>query len=346
MNISWKAHRRLWLSLLVIAGIGIALATLVDVQEVIHILSETDVVFLLPAAVVLVSGYAMMATLWRYLLLNRPRWLSAFHANNLSNLVNILSPIPAFPLRIVVISTDPAVSLPKATSSELVVRLLDQAMRATVILVTIFLSTRVDVAPLSILFVFLVLVAALLLLFWMIRNKDKILIWGTSLLRRVPRVSDQLAHGIMVELMDGLVDAGRPDRLIPAWLMMVATWMCFYAFHFLAALALDQVIPLSDLLVIAMFSLAIAPPSAPAMPGVFHAGVAAALSIVAGYDAELVVAYAVVLHATELAVLAVLGLWALIKVELTFEELLTSSEKVVAFEEEAGKEEEEVGSRN
>jgi hypothetical protein len=280
----------------------------------------------------------MVATLWRYLLLNRPRWFSAFHANNLSNLVNILTPIPAFPVRIVVISTDPAVSLPKATSSELVVRLLDQSMRVAVILITIYLSARVGVAPLSILAGLALLVTALLMLFWMIRRKDKIVEWGTALLSRIPRVSHQFAHGIMLDLMDGLVDAGRPDRLIPAWLMAIATWMCFYIFHFLAVLALDQAIPLNDMLVIALFSLAIAPPSAPAMPGVFHAGIAAALTIVAGYDAELVVAYAVVLHATELALLAVLGLWGLIKVELTFEELLTSSEKVIEYEEEVGRE--------
>ena len=344
MNISWKAHRRLWLTLLVIVGIAIALATLVDLREVIHILSEVNWFYLLPAAVLLVSGYALLSTLWRYLLLNRPRWFSAFHATNLSNLFNILTPIPAFPVRLVAISTDPAVSLPKAISSELVVRLLDQALRVIVILVTIYLSTRVEIAPLSILVGFLLLVTALLLLFWIIRHKDKITGWGTAILRRVPRVSDDLAHGIMVELMDGLADAGRPDRLIPAWLMMAATWACFYAFHFLAALALDQVIPLHDLLVMAMFSLAIAPPSAPAMPGVFHAGIAAGLSFVAGYDAELVVAYAVVLHAIELVVLAVLGIWALIKVELTVEELLTSSDQVVAFEEEVGRTEEIVGS--
>jgi uncharacterized membrane protein YbhN (UPF0104 family) len=338
MNINWKAYRRVWLTLLVVAGIAIALATLVDLREVVHILSETEWIYLLPAIAALVCGYMMLSTLWRYLLLNRPRWFSTFHATNLSNLINILSPIPAFPVRLVAVSTDPAVSLPKAISSEMVVRLLDQAIRVTVVLVTIFLSTRVEIAPLSILVAFLLLVAALLLLFWMIRNKHKITGWGTAILRRVPRISDDLAHGIMVELMDGLTDAGRPDRLIPAWLMMAVTWICFYAFHFLCVLALDQVIPLADMLVIAMFSLAIAPPTAPAMPGVFHAAVTAGLSIVAGYDAELVVAYAVVLHATELAVLAVLGLWALIKVELTFEEILSSSDKVAAFEEEAGKE--------
>jgi len=148
---------------------------------------------------------------------------SAFHATNLSNLFNILTPIPAFPVRLVAISTDPAVSLPKAISSELVVRLLDQAMRVVAILVTIYLSTRVGIAPLSILVGLLLIVAALVLLFWIIRRKDKITGWGTALLSRVPRISRQLAHGIMVELMDGLVDAGRPDRLIPAWLMMAAT---------------------------------------------------------------------------------------------------------------------------
>lgn len=338
MNINWKAHRRVWLTLLVVAGIAIALATLVDLREVLRILSQTEWAYLLPAIIVLVSGYVLLSTLWRYLLLNRPRWFSTFHATNLSNLLNILTPIPAFPVRLVVVSTDPAVSLPKAISSEMVVRLLDQAMRVTVILATIYLSTRVEIAPLSILVGFLLLLAALVALFWIIRNKEKITGWGIAILRRVPRVSDELAHGIMVELMDGLADAGRPDRLIPAWLMMAATWACFYAFHFLAALALDQIIPLHDLLVIAMFSLAIAPPSAPAMPGVFHAGVAAALTIVAGYDTELVVAYTVVLHATELAVLAVLGIWALIKVELTFEEILSSSDKVAAFEEEVGRE--------
>lgn len=328
----------MWLTTLVIAGILIALVTLVDVREVIHILQETDWHLLLPSVLALAAGYAMIATLWRYLLLNRPRWFSAFHANNLSNLINILSPIPAFPVRIVVISTDPAVSLPKATSSELVVRLLDQSMRVAVILITLYLSSRVGVAPLSILAGIALLVMALLILFWMIQHKDQIVRRGTALLSRIPRVSGELAHGIMIDLMQGLADAGRPDRLIPAWSMAIVTWVFFYTFHFLAVLALDQAIPLNDMLVIALFSLAIAPPSAPAMPGVFHAGIAAGLSIVAGYDAELVVAYAVVLHATELLLLAVLGLWGLIKVELTFEELLSSSDKVIEYEEEVGSE--------
>ena len=337
MKINWKAHRRIWLTTLVIVGIAIALVTLVDVEEVIRILKAADWVVLLPAMLALAAGYAMMATLWRYLLLNRPRWLSAFHANNLSNLVNILTPVPAFPVRIVVISTDPAVSIPKATSSELVVRLLDQSMRAVVILITYYLSTRVDISPYSVLTGILLLGVALIFLFWMVRRKDQIVRWGTALLAHIPRVSDELAHGIMLDLMDGLVDAGRPDRLVPAWLMAIAAWAGFFAFHFLAVLALGQTISLDDMLVIALFSLAIAPPSAPAMPGVFHAGVAAALTIVAGYDAELVVAYAVLLHASELILLAILGLWGLIQVELTFEELLSSSEKVVAYEEEVGR---------
>lgn len=337
MKISWKAHTRLWLTLLVIAGVVIALATLVDILEVIRILGHADWSMLLPAILALVLGYALLATLWRYLLLNRPNWFSGFHATNLGNLINILSPIPAFPVRIVAMSTDRAVSLPMATSSDLVVRLLDVAMRGLVIAITIFLSARVEISPLSILSGFLLVAVALLLLFWLIRRKDGFIRWGSTLLARLPRVSPQLAHGIMVDLMRGLEGAGSLARLIPASLMMVVTWLFFFAFHWLSFLALDVPMPCQDMLVIALFSLAIAPPSAPAMPGVFHAGIAAGLTILAGYDAELIVAYAVVLHAAELAMLAILGLWGLIKLELTVEELLSSSERVIEYEEEVGK---------
>ena len=117
--------------------IGALFFWLVDLDQVIAILRNADWRYLAGAVVALLCGYLLMAVRWRGLLGNKLGFLPAFHATNLGNLVNSLTPIPEVAVRIFLTGREAGMTIPGTTSGMVVERSLEQIMRVTALLIAL-----------------------------------------------------------------------------------------------------------------------------------------------------------------------------------------------------------------
>ncbi len=126
-------------------------------------------------------------------------------------------------------------------------------------------------------------------------------------LARLPRLEEAPARESLTRLLAGLARATRPRQLGQGVLCSLAVWGCFWGFHMLALLALAPGQPPLTLAPLALGALALAPPSAPTAPGVYHAAIVVPLALV-GYPETTLTAFAVLVHGLMLVWLLPLGL--------------------------------------
>jgi hypothetical protein len=84
-------------------------------------------------------------------------------------------------------------------------------------------------------------------------------------------------------------------------------WGSFFVFQFLTLIALDTELSLFEQISISLAVLALAPPSAPTQPGIYHASVVAPLGAI-GLETTGLTAYAVVLHIQEMVLMTAFGI--------------------------------------
>jgi hypothetical protein len=118
--------------------------------------------------------------------------------------------------------------------------------------------------------------------------------------------------------------------LLVGLLLSIVTWSFFYLYHILALAALDHDLPAATMAGMAMLALAVAPPSAPAMIGIYHGVVIGALSVAFPADLSLIAAYALLLHAIQLVIWGVLGLWGLSRLDFRLGDLIRDARTVLS----------------
>lgn len=298
----------LLLTFVFIAVILVVFVTLIDVRQVMATLQNANWLFVLGAVVALLIGQAAYATRWRLLLADKPRWLSTFHAANVGQAVNILTRLGE-PARIVVLGRADNTPLAEITSSVIVERLFEQVMRLLALGGAVVFGAGLQPSPGTVGGAVAFVVIAFGLMLWLIRNQARVLEHGPKWLARLPRIKEENARRTLANLLNGLSAVASPRRLALALLWSLISWSAFWVFHALALLALPAV-PRDQWLAISLGALALAPPSAPTLPGLYHGSIVAPLSVV-GFDGALLTSYAIILHAVQMALLISLGLWGL-----------------------------------
>jgi uncharacterized protein (TIRG00374 family) len=129
--------KRLLFALVVTLIIGALFFWFVDLDQVITLLRQADWRLLAAGMGALLVAYVLMAVRWRYLLSNRTGFFSSFHAINISNLVNSLTPIPEVAVRVLITGQSSGMSIPGATSGMLIERSLEQVMRVLAFLLAL-----------------------------------------------------------------------------------------------------------------------------------------------------------------------------------------------------------------
>jgi uncharacterized protein (TIRG00374 family) len=307
--------KRLLLALAVTLIIGGIFFWFVDLDQVIEQLRQADWRLLAAAIGALVVGYVLLAVRWRYLLGNRPGFLSAFHATNMSNLVNSLTPIPEVALRVLITGRGVGMSISGATSGMLVERSLTGYV--------IFFKTG------SLLVNAALILGFLFLMVWLLRRAETLVVWIQVQLTRVPRLDQQRVEKVLTDLLQGLKLAGGPRQLTGSWFMSFGIWIAFFAFAYLVLLGLNIHLPAEQMAAIALLTLAVAPPSAPGMPGLYHATIVGALSLIAGLDPVLMTAYAIMIHVLQVIPLIVLGIWGALGTNLTLQGVYQQKQAVL-----------------
>jgi uncharacterized protein (TIRG00374 family) len=299
-----------WGTVAAIAAILILFAVFVDWRTVANQLRRSDWRYLIAASIALLIGLALYAARWRALLTTKLRWRSTFHAANVGHAVNTLIPMRAGePARIVMLGRSESASIAEVTSSVVVERLFEQIMRLTALVSAVAVGAGLTVSPGTIVGALAFVSLALGGMIWLIRNRENVLARWPVALARIPRVTESGARQLLASILAGLAGVASPRQLIVGLTWSLLTWACFAIFHALALLALQLNLPTPQLVSMSLGALALAPPSAPTQPGVYHASVVVPLTAI-GFDNATLTAYAVILHALQMAWMVGLGLWA------------------------------------
>jgi uncharacterized protein (TIRG00374 family) len=307
------ARRSLLIALaLVAASIGLLLG-LVDVRAVAMAVGRSDGRYLAAASMALLAGQAVYAARWRLLLGSQASWPSTFLAAAVGQALNLLVPLRlGEPARILVLGRQARLPYSVVTASVVVERVWEQVMRLTALGGAVALGLGLRLTPLTLLGVTLLPAAAALVIALLNRNQASVLARAPRWLARLPRLDEARARGTLERLLAGLTLATSPGQLLWAGLCSLAAWACFWAFHGLVLLALPAGLAPAQAAVLSLGALALAPPSAPTAPGLYHASIVLPLALV-GYSETTLTAYAVILHGLLMACLLPLGLVGLLR---------------------------------
>ncbi len=309
--------KRILISLAVTLVIGGLFFWFIDLDQVIKLLREADWQLLLAGIGALLIAYLLLALRWRYLLGNKPGLLSSFHAVNISNLVNSLTPIPEIAVRVFITGGESGMSIPGATSGMLVERSLEHVMRGLAFLFALLTGYVIAFKTSSMVFNGGLIMSFLILVVWLIRNAERVVSWMQIRLARFKRLDQRRIEKALSDMEAGLRLAGSPRQLTYGWFMSFGIWGAFFVFAYLVLLGLNINLPVEQMVAITMLTLAVAPPSAPGTPGLYQATIIGALSLVAGIDLTLMTAYAITVHILQVIPLLVLGFWGALGMNIT-----------------------------
>lgn len=283
-------------------------AIFVDLDEVGNQITQVDYRFLVAAWVAFAAGLSFYALRWRVLLANKPGFLRTFDACNVGHMLNILLPLRAGePVRIVMIARSPNVTIPESVSSIVIEKQIENLMRIGAFVGALFLGLGLEFSPLTGLASLLLMILVVAGLILMLRYREQILESWPKSLARIPRMSEEKIRQILKDFFDGLSALQNIRLLGFAFLWSLMIWGSFFVFQFLTLIALDTELSLFEQISISLAVLALAPPSAPTQPGIYHASVVAPLGAI-GLETTGLTAYAVVLHIQEMVLMTAFGI--------------------------------------
>lgn len=306
-----QARRSVLFTLGFIILVIVLFVVFVDLGQVVDQLARTDWRYAIAAGAVLLVGMVSYAVRWRLLLGNVPGRLPTFHAANAGHTFNILIPLRAgMWARVFVINQLSRVTITEGLSSVMVERLLEQVMRLTALGGAIVLGAGLEVTPTTAIGTIAVVIVIFAILFLIVDRREYVLARWPAYIARLPRLTEERVHKILSDWLNNLAVIASPGRFALAFLLSLVTWSIWWGFHLLVLLALNTGLPTGDILAMSLGSLALAPPSAPTQPGLYQASIVAPLAV-AGFNENLLTAYAVLLQIFELVLMIGLGLWGL-----------------------------------
>lgn len=315
-------------------GLLILLATLVDWPAVVDMLANADWRLLAAGTILLLIGYVFYAIRWRYLMKDIPDLPSVYHTANVGNMVNTLLPLrPGEPVRVLLLCSKGRPPALMAASSIVVERWLETILRLAALGGAFIYGAGAAVSGLTIAGSMVFLGLSFVFMIWLVRHRQTALRLIPAWLDRLPRVEEAQVRHALEHLIDGLNGVSSPRRMLLALVYSVITWTFFWGFHYLCLLALQPNLPIEQLLGISLGSLALVPPSATTLPGIFQLSMVAPLALM-GYDTALLTSYALVLNTITMVVVVALGVWGTFATGLTLRQLATQAE-AAALEENA-----------
>ncbi len=323
-----KSIRKHWRVLLLGSLVSLAAIYLVvkqiNLQELGRALSQAQYGYVLPAAVLIVLGLAARAVRWRVLLnYVLPLWRS-FNIINVTYLINGLVPFRLGELARAFLASraDPPVPMFTSFSTIIVERLLDTL--AVLVILGLALTTAPippELQAVSAVFAPLVLIGFAVLIIMAISPER-----SAAIVARV--VPDSIAERWHIiewfkQFLDGLKPLTHLRTLIPIILWTVIAWGLSIASGYVLMIAFfGEGSWAATCLFTAAASFAVAVPAVPGNVGPYEASIVLALQAMnLNGTYETMVAFAIVVHALNLGMSAILGVFGFIQEGISLEQL-------------------------
>lgn len=249
---------------------------------------------------------------WRKLLGDKPSFWQAFWGINKGYLLNNALPFRAGEIaRAALLARQTGLTTTHVLSTIVIERAVDVAVAAGLFLSMLGRAVQFQWAK-TISIVMLILVAAgFIMLFIMARYTDLIKRWIESFSVGKPFVAAKIKPHLF-GLLDGFSTLTNPAQLIVSILFFLLSWVSAVSLYTLVLRAFVPEAPLWwGVFADASLAMGIAIPSAPAALGTFEAAIVGALSLL-GVDQTTGLAYAIVMHFTQIVITGVLGVIGLI----------------------------------
>ena len=320
-----QSNRSYWIAAIVIVLLIVATVLFVDVQQMIQVMRNVNYLLVLAGVVFLLGGIILIDVRWWWLLGRQPSFKRLSHATNASYIVPILTPIPNYISRVVITGLTTEATLPQATTSMMVERMIAQIMRITTIVLAISLGVQSTMSVSSMVRSVALSVAVLAGYLLAIQYADAVTRTTDRLLARTPGLSDRWRAKIVGVVQDALsIDVGMKDLLL-ALGMTIVMWTLFFFFHFLVILAMPLGLDMHANITIALGALALTPPSAPAMLGIYQISQIGPNLILRLGTFEQLLPYSLLLYFIQAIVWLLLTVWALRALDMSFVDLFKKS---------------------
>jgi uncharacterized protein (TIRG00374 family) len=299
----------------------------VDLEQLGRALLTARYQYLLPSAALLIVGLVTRAVRWQVLLNHALPLKRAFSITNVSYLVNGVLPLRMGEVARAVLANRavPPVPLLKSASSIIVERMLD--LLAVLVLLAFALATS-PTLPDEYRSAALVTVPILLVGFGVLivlaRQRTRVHHWMGIMLNRVPALEKFNLLKLADHFLDGLLPLTQLPLLLRALFWTAFSWGLSVAAGYILMFAFyDRASWPATALYIAAASFVIAVPAVPGNIGTYEWAIMLAVSAF-GYGAAtdpVNVSFAVVVHALNLAIYAVMGIIGFLQEGVTLNQL-------------------------
>jgi len=316
-----QSNRSSWITGAILILLIIATAFFVDVNEMVRIMLHSNVWLILAGVTFLLGGIFLIDVRWWYLLGRKPSFKRTAHAANVSFIVPILTPAPNYIVRVVTTGVATEATLPQATTSMIVERMIAQIMRITTIVLAISLGVQSTMSPASMLRSIGVSFAVLAGYLLAIRFSTSVTTTLDNGLAHIPRLSAAWRTKIIGSVQEGLsIDVGMVELLIALGVTLIM-WSLFFLFHFMVILAMPLNLDAHANITIALGALALTPPSAPAMLGIYQLSQVGPNLILRLGSLEELLPYSLMLYFIQAIVWMGLTVWGLREMDMGFIDL-------------------------
>ncbi len=287
--------------------------SLIDLRKLAAAIEQADVRFLLLGLLSEVVWLLVRGAFWRTLLQNKATYKDAFITINEGYLLNNILPFRLGEVgRAFLMGRKARLDFWQVIPSILIERALDLAIAVGVFMCTLPFVIGVSWARQATLVIGVVVVAGLLAIYVLARNRERVLGWLDRAGERWGMVK-KLAGKRVIAFFDGLgiITDGRLFLSALGWegLNWVVAILQYYLF-------LRTFFPTPSLLwvifALGVGALGIAAPSSPGAIGVFEAALVGALAVF-GLDASLATAFAITIHIANYAITGLIGGYGLYK---------------------------------
>ena len=300
--------KQLWLNLGLILLVVILLDIFIDFAAVWDTLRDTDLGYLILAALWMVLGGFFLIVRWRYILSNEPGFRATLQADGMSYMSKFFLPIPVPVLRVVALSMLTPVSISQATPGAISERMIDGIMRVIALFLAAIFYSRLSQPIWNLTLAVTFVALAIALTIWLMRNAYRVIPKLTSWLMRIPGVSRERIIKEMDTVVQALSDVSA-HQIVISMLISVLIWGLFMSYYAFSFFALQLGVDLREAYTMAAVAIAFLPPSTPVMIGVYQ-GIMLAVLLPFGYlNSAKLTAYGILTHIIQIGLWSVVGIW-------------------------------------
>lgn len=336
----WKQALR-WLPGVLISAIAIyAVLKFIKVDDLKNAFQTVKPGFILIICGLSILGYIIRGKAWQVILGKDVTFKQSFFGISEGYFLNNVLPFRAGELaRSFFVGRSTGKGTFYVLSTIIIERAFDLAFAAVYVIITLPYLLGMDwIKPIATIALILVF-AALLVLFLVARNKEKVMAWINKISK--PNKIFNFILPRIENIIDGFALLAHPSQFLLSLLWVGMSWVVWTTTY---CVTVNAVIPGAPIwwgiFLTGVMALGVAIPSAPSALGVYEASFVAAIAILGGQTGT-ALAYAIILHLLAFAFSAIFGIWALIREGLGFSKILATFGSSEVNTESIGEEKEE-----